>query len=283
MFGQISRGRDAPFPAPVLPVGVLDEKVKMGLEERVKAGKYKELYAIASPAGGWGNQNKEKEKVVEREKVAEREKVVEKKVEKVVEKKMATKVATKEPVDDSEGNGYWDAYGLLGDDEGENEEEDMRNVLDRFEGEMRQEVGQALESSRSLEFLKSNHQRTPSGSYSYAVTTGRQNSPDDDDRSVYTDEDADAEEDVWGGPDVHSRWSGSIYSRTSVSEVETSEERRERLVRKVGEMFDDSGRKSDKFGGVVGGMDLPPVPKIPRGAGGAHAVTGVNGRPKWRF
>ena len=288
LFGQpiphVQRGREAPFPAkPVLPVLPVNggssssscEGTVPGLEERVRERRYRDLYAVASPAGGWVSQEKERE--------------------------------TRQVADDNEGNGeggYWDEYGLLGDEEdGEEEEEGIRHVLDRFEGEMRGVGGgRALERSLSFEALnksdppRTNNNFVPSDSYAY-TTTRRKDDSEDDDRSVYTDESQTAvretkyvlerdDEEVWGGMEKNSRWSGSIYSRTSVLDVETSGEARERFVRRVEAMLDETGRQKEKGvgRGVGRGMDVPPVPKLPEGLRARPGTaTGVGARPKWRF
>jgi hypothetical protein len=198
------------------------------------------------------------------------------------------------------GSGYWDGYGLL--DDGENEEDEMRDVLDQFEAEVGGgEVEMALGSSRSFDALNNakpepttthtNRNRVvPPGSFVYG-------DPEDDDRSMYPDDEKTTGQDtirvlehdeaVWGGTERNSRWSGSSYSRTSVLDVDTSGETRERFVRRVEAMLDEPVLEKGKGVGVGRGMGLgvPPMPKLPVGlaARPSTATGAVGARPKWRF
>lgn len=141
----------------------------------------------------------------------------------------------------------------------EEEEEDMKDVLDRFEDDDDSDtefvnpsrLAQALESRRSFEAIKPR-----SGHESFAVEEyyGTRD-------TMYSfDDSAEAGE---GGAeeDRNSRWSGSIYSRTSILDPDKSEEARERFLERVGAMLENDGDQGR--GGRGRGQVVPPVPIIP--------------------
>lgn len=228
---NIQRGRESPFPArPILPgTNSGSTGVGTGLEARVRVPRYRDLYALDSPPGGWSSEDRN-------------------------HKKQANETGNPginvvEPTEDG-----WDYD--------EEEEEDMRDVLDRFEeARMGAETGRALGRSRSFEALRS---RLPEhgGSEYY-----------DDEDEAYSGERTSTEE---SGGQRTSRWSGSIYSRASFLDPEKSEETRERFIQRVEAMYGEDGREN-----TGGGRVVPPVPKIPDSLLGAGAQ--VPGRIWNRF
>ncbi|KAG6887716.1 hypothetical protein C0992_011003 [Termitomyces sp. T32_za158] len=161
-------------------------------------------------------------------------------------------------------DGSWDAIAAYCGDE-DDEDDDMRDVLDRFEeakidvgiGALQNELngGKALGRNRSFEAIE----KRITGKY------------EDDKDLEYQDEDDNYEaprKSMEDDGDTNSRWSGtmSIYSRASVLDPEKSEEARQRFIKRVEDLYGDGGREK-----------IPPVPKIP------DAFIDVPGRGLTRF
>lgn len=209
---NIQRGREAPFPSrPILPSAVPGNGGVSGLEARVKVPRYRELYALTAPPDGWSASDHRQG---------------------ARGNSMNPGIHVIEPTEDG-----WDY---------DDDEEDMRNVLDRFEeARVDAESGRALGRSRSFEALRG---RPSERGY---VT------------DEYLEEQTSTEE---SGGQRNSRWSGSIYSRTSILEPDKSEETRERFIQRVEDMYGDNGR--EKIGGR---QAIPPVPRLPESFVGAGA------------
>ncbi|GLB42814.1 hypothetical protein LshimejAT787_1202630 [Lyophyllum shimeji] len=261
---SIQRGREPPFPArPVLPSGAApgSSSSGSGLEARVKVPRYRELYGLALPLPK-GRDHRASWRDAHEHAQDENEEV---------------EVAVVEP---SEAGNGWEDVGYDRDEEYDEEadadEEEMRDVLERFEearvsggGERRRQggAGRALGRNQSSEALRSRL---------HADRGGNGDASDSDYHDRYSDEAE--EEDVRrklststemeeGGGDRNSRWSGSIYSRVSVLDPEESEEARQRFVKRVEAMYGDGGREKSDV--------VPPVPKIPDAfVGGAVPAPG---------
>lgn len=252
--GSIRRGRESPFPArPILagggtvPIGAGGAGAG-GLESRVRVRRYRDLYALPSPPGGWGGAGEQrggrgKGKWRDEEN----------------DDDYVPGIHLVEPSESGWGEGRND----------EDDEDDMRDVLDRFEETRGSQVGaegRALGRSRSFEALEAPQKNHPHPRGSLEA---------DDDSSIYPEEDATAAErsifdhsqsDQEEGGDRTSRWSGSIYSRASFLDPDKSEETRDRFIQRVEAMMRDEGRE----------QVIPPVPKIPEGLvrTGTPTVTG---------
>ncbi|KAF8063482.1 hypothetical protein FPV67DRAFT_1672502 [Lyophyllum atratum] len=222
---SIQRGREAPFPArPILP-SAMQAGVGQGLEARVKVPRYRELYGLPLPPGQADHSRAERTSMM-RDWDSHSE--------------AGPAIDVVEPSD-----GGWEDLGY--DDQ---DEEDMRDVLDRFEEArvgsraQQQQGGKALGRSHSFEAIRNR-------------LSGNSDSEDhyEDEGEEATGRKSSTEE---GGGDRNSRWSGSIYSRVSVLDPEKSEEARQRFVQRVEDMYGDGGREK-----------VPPVPKIPDGFVGA--------------
>ncbi|KAF5375933.1 hypothetical protein D9615_008278 [Tricholomella constricta] len=249
---SIQRGREAPFPArPImpLPAGASGSAgVGQGLEARVKVPRYRELYGLALPPRETDRRASPSPMEWERERGQE-------------DRESHMSRMDIEVVEPSDGG--WDDVGY-----DEQDEEDMRDVLERFE-EARMDAegrgsdgggggggrgGKALGRSRSFEAIRSR------------ISGGRSSENNSD--SEYNDEEFDDEEvgrksSTEEGGDRNSRWSGSIYSRVSVLDPEKSEEARQRFVQRVEAMYGDGGREKV----------IPPVPKLPDAYIGVGAAT----------
>jgi hypothetical protein len=134
-------------------------------------------------------------------------------------------------------------------EEEEEEEEDMKDVLERFDddsdaAEFVNPSGRALESRRSFE-AKPGHESFAVSEYYGSRDT------------MYS----------FAG-DRNSRWSsGSVYSRSSILDMDKSEEARERFLERVEAMLGGSDEEEEeKRGGGGRGRGqgvVPPVPNIP--------------------
>ncbi|KAF8057097.1 hypothetical protein FPV67DRAFT_1456620, partial [Lyophyllum atratum] len=222
---SIQRGREAPFPArPILP-SAMQAGVGPGLEARVKVPRYRELYGLPLPRDQADHGRADRMNMM-RDGDSHSE--------------AGPRIDVVEPSD-----GGWEDLGY--DDQ---DEEDMRDVLDRFEEArvgsraQQQQGGKALGRSHSFEAIRNR-------------LSGNSDSEDhyEDEGEEATGRKSSTEE---GGGDRNSRWSGSIYSRVSVLDPEKSEEARQRFVQRVEDMYGDGGREK-----------VPPVPKIPDGFVGA--------------
>jgi hypothetical protein len=133
--------------------------------------------------------------------------------------------------------------------EEEEEEEDMKDVLERFDddsdaAEFVNPRERALENRRSFE-AKPGHESFAVSEYYGSRDT------------MYS----------FAG-DRNSRWSsGSVYSRSSILDMDKSEEARERFLERVEAMLggsDEEEEEEEKRGGGRGrGQVVPPVPNIP--------------------
>ena len=146
-------------------------------------------------------------------------------------------------------------------EESDIDEDDMRDVLARFEEariggkkggkeEMGMEGGRALGRSRSFEAIQkmAGYEGDDAGSDADDQLDD-EFSQEDFGRKLVSEE---------GGGDRNSRWSGSIYSRASFLDPDKSEETRERFLRRVEEMYWEDGREKG-YGPAV----VPPVPRLP--------------------
>jgi len=150
----------------------------------------------------------------------------------------------------------------------EEDEEDMRDVLERFEEarmgrEKQRGAGRALGRNQSFEAIRKRIFGRGDGS-------GEGDGSDSDYRYEVEDEDGDGDGSEEVGRklststesgDRNNRWSGSIYSRVSVLDPEKSEEARQRFIKRVEDLYGDDGREKI----------VPPVPKIPDAFVGATA------------
>ncbi|KAG6856006.1 hypothetical protein H0H87_008483 [Tephrocybe sp. NHM501043] len=218
---SVQRGRESPFPArPILPqTSAPTPNMGPGLGATVKIPRYRELYGLALPP----DQNNEAvgRREIDRARDWERE-----------------RSSRRKRSDGSDGS--WDASLVNADDD----EEDMRDVLARFEEPQDADEigndfigGKALGRSRSFEAIRKRITHAYDGGSDFEddiVEAGRESSAED-------------------GGDTQSRWSGSIYSRVSVLDPEKSEEARQRFIKRVEDLYGDDGREKN----------IPPVPKIP--------------------
>ncbi|TFK38534.1 hypothetical protein BDQ12DRAFT_683807 [Crucibulum laeve] len=243
---SIQRGRESPFPSrPILPGGNSRESaVVPGLEQRVKVRRYRDLYAIDAPPGGWANLPPRGKEEIQWD---------------------GERTPEIDVVEPTESGSMWDkeaAYAGYEEDDPYNEdEEELRDVLDRFEDTSSE--GHSLTHSAESTGSSGRQKRTR-----FALA--------DDRSTMYTIEGAE-------GGGRNSRWSGSIYSRASVLDPDKSEEARVRFVQRVEAMLDSEGR---------GERAIPPVPKIPEGfsgrkmnerGAGATTATTTPGRSWNRF
>ncbi|KAG6861056.1 hypothetical protein C0995_004557 [Termitomyces sp. Mi166 len=225
---SIQRGRESPFPPrPILPQTTVPS-IGPGLEANVKVPRYRELYGLPLP------KEKKDQAVEQRE--------VDKSREWVKERDSMAKRSS---------DGSWDAIAAYGGSEYDDDEEDMRDVLERFEearidteiDALQNELngGKALGRSRSFEAIKKR-------------ITGRYEGDQDSEYYEDNDEDEVPRKSMDDDGDTNSRWSGtmSIYSRASVLDPEKSEEARQRFIKRVEDLYEDGGREK-----------IPPVPKIP--------------------
>jgi len=114
----------------------------------------------------------------------------------------------------------------------EEEEEDIRDVLERFEDALTgEQAGRALGRSRSFEAIR---KQLPSD-----VPSEYYEDEDDDMGYSFSDEKTSAES---GGE------SNSTYSRGSFLDPDKSESARQRFLQRVADMY---------------GQDIPPMPKLP--------------------
>ncbi|KAH9475032.1 hypothetical protein JR316_0012134 [Psilocybe cubensis] len=172
------------------------------------------------------------------------------------------------------------------DDDLDESAEDLKGVLDRFEG--RRSEGsdrvlpeRALGRSHSPEMLKGSNNDsssknsldatssteadrdplTPTGAYADSRTHAQGRSTVSTTADLmYNRESQYTFDDSLTVGDRMSRWSGSIYSRASMLDADASGETRERLVRQVEEMLAKEARRG---GGGAKSDYIPPVPRIP--------------------
>jgi hypothetical protein len=136
-------------------------------------------------------------------------------------------------------------------DNEDDDEGDMRDLLERFAEEAgHQGDGRAVPTRRSFEDLRDLNE---------AEAEAEGEGDDDDDRSYYPLEEARGRK-TSTSTSVFSHASvwveGDRTSRGSFLDGERSEEARQRFLRRVTAMFDESGREKDA---------VPPVPKLPPG------------------
>ncbi|KAF8629732.1 hypothetical protein AX15_003309 [Amanita polypyramis BW_CC] len=159
--------------------------------------------------------------------------------------------------------------------------QDMRDVLDRFaetssnHRNEREVDGVALGRSRSFEALHNEFPSRPEpsseGGEGDLDETGSFYSRELPRRRLSTIYYSDPEED--GADPRLSRWSGSIYSRTSIMDSQKSEETRARFVKRVEAMLDEAGIER---GNKRNWEEVPPVPKLPEELARSNILTRQN-------
>jgi hypothetical protein len=142
----------------------------------------------------------------------------------------------------------------------EEEEEDIRDVLERFEDTFTgEQAGGALGRSRSFEAIK---KRLPSN-----VPSEYYEDEEDDVGYAFSDERTSTES---GGE------RNSTYSRGSFLDPDKSESARERFLQRVADMYGGDGGRGH-------GQVIPPVPKLPDSLLNKGARTLPSGRTVNRF
>ncbi|KAJ3841274.1 hypothetical protein F5878DRAFT_610625 [Lentinula raphanica] len=291
------RGRVSPFPTrPVQSSGVaaLHPSPSRGFESRVRVTRYRDIYAMPPPAGGWKNNFSKEDSGYasspETSRSTSRRHA-----------RQSTKVGIHvEQPSDSEDD-------IVSD-------EDLRNVVRGFTDggrsasatghERATEPEAALDRRRSLEALQNYYYnsidvrrarfkspspiREKSPRPSITITPSASTSEDDlsDDKSRYTSDDkhsiykmanpSQAKSLASGWADDN-RWSMSVdgESRASFMDADKSDEARERFIRRIEAMFDENGRELPPNLGIGRNAIIPPVPKIPRGLQGSSSTTWI--------
>lgn len=193
----IQRGKQTPFPVrPISPSVLPSEGIA---SEKEEVAKYEDLHLATQPLSG---------------DVKQMDEMDEEELDSTVVKPM-----------DAEGNR-----------DDNDEEEDIRGVLERFEDTLSgEQAGRALGRSRSFEAIKKRLPgHVPSEYY------------EDDDDDIFSDEKTSTE----------SGWErNSTYSRGSFLDPDKSESTRERFLQRVADMYGGGGRNS--------GQAIPPMPRLP--------------------
>jgi hypothetical protein len=228
----IQRGRHSPFPVRPVPPSVPTSQVPTAVtSETEETSKYKILHALATqppPPPVYAKQLDEYEHESESPVV--------------------------QPLDSR-----WD--------DDEEEEQDIREVLERFKDTLEAEqIRRSLGRSRSFEAIRT---RLPGGV-----------------SSALYDEDGEEEEEEIGyaiSDEKHSMEEeggerNSVYSRVSLLDPDKSEETRERFLRRVAAdiMYDGRGQRGNE-------QAIPPMPKIPDSLLGHGAGPHPSGRSWNRF
>lgn len=142
------------------------------------------------------------------------------------------------------------------------EPDDLYDILDRFDDEDSDDIHHSISGGNALERSMSYTAGKKDGHPNGFEARPRQNNkiPADavaHDNQIYSFED-DGKTTVG---DRTSRWSGSIYSRSSLLDEGESEETRDRFVRRVEAML-DADRKAKREAQATQ-VFVPPIPKIP--------------------
>ncbi|KAJ3930477.1 MAG: hypothetical protein NXY57DRAFT_305755 [Lentinula lateritia] len=280
------RGRVSPFPTrPVQSNGIATVHTvpSRGFESRVRVNRYRGIYAMPPPAGGWKNNFSKDSGYASSPETSSSKRHTRK----------STNVGIHiEQPSDSEDDPGSDA--------------DLRNVIQGFTDGGRSasatgherdvEPEAALDRRRSLEALQNyynsydigSRKKSPSRQISPRPSFSRSASEEDlsDDRSRYTSDDkhsmyktnnaSQARSLASGWADDH-RWSMSVdgESRASFMDAEKSDEARERFIRRIEGMFDQNGRELPPNLGTGRNAIIPPVPKLPQGLQGSSSKTWI--------
>ncbi|KAJ4490497.1 hypothetical protein J3R30DRAFT_3694150 [Lentinula aciculospora] len=282
------RGRVSPFPTrPVQSNGVatLHSSPNRGFESRVRVNRYRDIYAMPPPVGGWkSNFSKESGYASSPETPSNSKRHA----------RQSTKVGIHvEQPSDSE------------DDVGS--DEDLRNVIRGFTNagrsasttghERNVEPEAALDRRKSLETLQNYYNSYDVGrprkkSFTRATSPRPSFSPSvseedmSDDKSRYTSDDKHSMYKMTNPSQARSlasgwaddnRWSMSVdgESRASFMDAEKSDEARERFIKRIEAMFDENGRELPPNLGIGRNAVIPPVPKIPQGFQGGSSKTWI--------
>ncbi|KAF9475032.1 hypothetical protein BDN70DRAFT_936196 [Pholiota conissans] len=248
---SVQRGRESPFPTrPILPVVVAAPPApaataSVGLEARLATRRYRDLYALL-PGGVAGASASDMEKYYEEK-------------EQAMELRRARRAGEREHswIMDAEDG---DERTWEGDEDDEVDSEEMQGVIERFAREDAESSeghsnARALGRRRSFDAL----QTRAAGPFEF----------EDDGRTV---------------GDRLSRWSGSIYSRSSILDPDESGETRERLVKQVEAML-DAERRGERAPVEGERGYVPPVPRLPAAYAnmGSQLNTASPGRSWNRF
>ncbi|KAJ3794197.1 hypothetical protein GGU11DRAFT_759344 [Lentinula aff. detonsa] len=277
------RGRVSPFPTrPVQSnaVAALHPSPNRGFESRVRVTRYRDIYAMPSPVGGWKSTFSKDSGYASSPETSNSKRHA----------RQSTKVGIHvEQPSDSEDDPIFD--------------EDLRNAIRSFTDSGRSasamghdrdvEPEAALDRRRSLEALQ-NFYHNPYDVHRPRKQNIREKSPRpsvseedlSDDKSRYTSDDkhsmykmnnpSQARSLASGWADDN-RWSMSVdgESRASFMDADKSDEARERFIKRIETMFDENGRELPPNLGIGRNAIIPPVPKIPRGLQGSSSKTWI--------
>jgi len=264
------RGRVSPFPTQPSGTVPIHSGPVRGFEGRMRVKRYRDIYAMPSPKG-----EMQKPKVSGYASSPE--------TPTFKRKSTNVGISVEQPSDDEDDYDSDAAEVLKNVLRGLTD--DGRNATMGFHRDVAPEA--ALDRRRSLEVLQ-NYYRNTAYAASHPTPVQTENPPrtsfspyaseDDlsDDKSRYTSDEkhsvyktnnsSQARSLASGWADDH-RWSMSVdgESRASFMDADKSDEARERFVRRIEAMFDESGRELPPNLGIGKNAVVPPVPKIPEG------------------